>query len=224
MYFTRISFLRLYFCKNVHYYKYQAKTALASGEYDLARKYLDIVDANWFEGKWVRRYRTFLDDPSRMDADPEYRRLRPLLQNVWTTFEVAAPLQEMLYVHFADPDYVNEAVFEWQVAFALIQKDAEQTLNCLFNRLDRLPEAPIGTALAEGVAIFASELGDADLMRALVPVLSKSGSVLKRFSSFSSAANKTPDYDSDQVKEWFATRYGKTYWYYYLFVDVNINR
>ena len=212
------------FCKNVHYYKYQAKTALASGEYDLARKYLDIVDANWFEGKWVRRYRAFLDDPSRMDADPEYRRLRPLLQNAWTAFEVAAPLQEMLYVHFADPDYVNEAVFEWQVAFALIQKDAEQTLNCLSNRLDRLPEAPIGTALAEGVAIFASELGDADLMRALVPVLAKNGSVLKRFSSFSSAANKTPDFDSDQVKEWFAAHYGKTYWYYYLFVDVNINR
>ena len=212
------------FCKNLHYYKYQAKTALASGEYGLARKYLDMVDANWFEGKWVRRYRAFLDDPARMDADSEYQRLRPLLQNVWTAFEAAAPLQEMLYVHFAGPDYVNEAVFEWQAAFALIQKDADLTLNCLFNRLDRLPEAPVGTALAEGAAIFASELGDADLMRALAPVLAKCGTVLQRFSKFSSAANKTPDLDADQVQEWFAAHYGKTYWYYYLFTDVNINR
>ena len=212
------------FCKNIHFYKYQAKTALASGEYELARKYLDIVDANWFEGKWVQRYRTFLEDPAQREADPEYLRLRPLLQTPWTEFEVAAPLQEMLYVHFADPDYVNEAVFAWQAAFALIQKDADLTLSCLFNRLDLLPDAPIGTALAEGAALFASELGDADLMRALAPVLAKSDSVLNRFSKFGSAANNTPDFDSDPVKEWFAAHYGKTYWYYYLFVDININR
>ena len=212
------------FCKNIHFYKYQAKTALASGEYELARKYLDIVDANWFEGEWVRRYRAFLDDPARMDADPEYQRLRPLISNSWTEFEVAAPLQEMLYVHFADPGYVNEAVFEWQAAFGLIQKDADLTLSCLFNRLELLPEAPIGTALAEGAALFASEAGDADLMRALAPVLAKCGTVLQRFSKFGSAANNTPDFDSEKVKEWFAAHYGKTYWYYYLFVDLNINR
>ena len=212
------------FCKNVHFYKYQAKTALASGEYELARKYLDMVDANWFEGKWVRRYRAFLNDPSLMDADPEFQRLRPLLQNSWTAFETAAPLQEMLYVHFANPEYVNESVFEWQEAFYLIQKDADLALSCLFNRLDLFPEAPVGTALAEGVALFASESGDADLMRALTPLLARSGTVLKRFSSFGNAANNTRDFDSEKTKEWFAARYGKTYWYYYLFVDVNTNR
>ena len=212
------------FCKNIHFFKYQAKTALVSGEYELARKYLDAVDANWFEGKWVRRYRAFLDDPSLMDADPEYQLLRPLLQPSWASLEAAAPLQEMLYVHFANPDYVNESVFEWQEAFFLIQKDAEMALNCLFDRLDRNPDAPVGTAVAEGVALFASEAGDIDLMRELTRVLSKNSSVLKRFSQFSSAANNTRDFDSEKTREWFAARYGGTYWYYYLFVDVNTNR
>ena len=212
------------FCKNIHYYKYQAKTALASGEYELARKYLDTVDANWFEGKWVRRYRAFLDDPSRMDADPEYRRLRPLLPYAWADLESSAPLQEMLYVHFADPAYVNEAVFEWQAAFFLIQKDADRTLSCLFDRLDRLPDAPIGTALAEGAALFGSVSGEAGIMRALTPVLAGCGTVLKRFTQFSNAANSARDLDSEKTKERFADRYGQTYWYYYLFVDVNNNR
>jgi len=184
-----------------------------------------MVDANWFEGRWVRRYRAFLDDPARMDADPEFRRrLRPLLLNAWTDLETAAPLQEMLYVHFANPDYVNESVFEWQAALGLIRKDPNLTLNSLFNRLDLLPEAPLGTALAEGAAIFASEMGDSDMMRALAPVLAKSGTVLKRFSQFSNAANNTRDLDSEKTKEWFAARFGKTYWYYYLFVDINPNR
>ena len=212
------------FCKNIHYYKYQAKTALASGEYELARKYLDTVDANWFEGKWVRRYRAFLDDPSRMDADPEYRRLRPLLPYAWADLESSAPLQEMLYVHFADPAYVNEAVFEWQAAFFLIQKDADRTLSCLFDRLDRLPDAPIGTALAEGAALFGSVSGEAGIMRALTPVLAGCGTVLKRFTQFSNAANSARDLDSEKTKERFADRYGQTYWYYYLFVDINNNR
>ena len=212
------------FCKNIHFFKYQAKTALVSGEYELARKYLDMVDANWFEGKWVRRYRAFLDDPDLMETDPEYQRLRPLLQPSWASLEAAAPLQEMLYVHFADPAYVNESVFEWQEAFFLIRKDADMALSCLFDRLDRNPDAPVGTAVAEGVALFASEAGDIDLMRELTRVLSKNSSVLKRFSQFSSAANNTRDFDSEKTREWFASRYGGTYWYYYLFVDVNTNR
>jgi len=139
-------------------------------------------------------------------------------------FEAAAPLQEMLFVHFANPDYVNEAVFEWQVAFALIQKDADQTLQLLFDQLERRPDAPVPTALAEGAAIFASEAGDAELMRALAPVLARSGSVIKRFSQFSSAANNTRDFESEKTREWFFTHYGKSYWYYYLFVDINTNR
>lgn len=212
------------FCKNIHFYKYQAKTALASGEYELARKYLDIVDANWFEGAWVRRYRAFLDEPARMDADPEYQRLRPLLQNHWMKFEAAAPLQEMLFVHFANPDYVNEAVFEWQVAFALIQKDADQALQLLFDQLDRRPDAPVATALAEGAALFASEAGDTELMRALAPVLARCGSVLKRFSLFSSAANNTLDFESEKTRERFFSHYGKSYWYYHFFVNINPNR
>ena len=212
------------FCKNIHYYKYQAKTALVSGEYDLARRYLDIVDANWFEGKWVQRYRAFLDDPARIDADAEYQHLRPLLQNAPAGFETAAPLQEMLFVHFLDPEYVNESVFEWQAALYLIQKDADRTLYCLFNRHDLFPEAPVGTALAEGAALFASETGDPDLMRELASVLATKNSVLKRFSQFSTAANNSLDLDSEKTKAWFAARFDKTYWYYYLYVDININR
>ena len=212
------------FCKNIHYFKYQAKTALASGEYELARKYLDMVDANWFEGKWVRRYRAFLDNPALMDADPEFKRLRPLLQDSSSEFEASGPLQEMLYAHFANPAYVNESVFEWQAAFYLIQKDADRTLDGLFNRLEQVPDAPIGTAWAEVAALFASETGDPDLMRALTSVLADKVSILRRFSQFGSDANKTQNLDSKKTQERFATRYKGTYWYYYLFVDINPNR
>ena len=130
----------------------------------------------------------------------------------------------MLYVHYANPDYVNEAVFEWQAAFALIQKDPEQALQLFFDRLERLPDAPVGTALAEGAALFASAAGDADLMRAMASALASRGSVLKRFSQFSSAANNARDFDSEKTKEWFSEHYGGTYWYYYLFVELNTNR
>ena len=130
----------------------------------------------------------------------------------------------MLYAYFANPEYVNESVFEWQVAFYLIQKDADRTLDCLFGRLERFPEAPIGTALAEGAALFASEAGDLDLMRALTAVLSDKASVLRRFSKFASDANKAGDLESKKTQEWFADHYEGSYWYYYMFVDINPNR
>jgi hypothetical protein len=212
------------FCKNIHYYKYQAKTALVSGEYELARKYLDMVDANWFQGDWTGRYRAFLDNPALMDADKEFQRLRPLLRNNPKDFEASGPLQEMLFAHFENPDYVNEAYYEWQTAFYLIQKDADRTLYSLFNRLDLVPDAPVGMAVAEGAALFGSESGDMEVMRAITSVLRNRNSVLQRFTQFSKAANNTRDSDSEETKEWFAAHYGGTYWYYYLFVDIYTKR
>ena len=212
------------FCKNIHFYKYQAKTALLSGEYDLARKYLDKVDANWFQGKWVRRYRAFLDNPALMDDDPEFQRLRPLLQGAWTKYDAIAPLEEMLWAQFADPGYVNESVFEWQAACYLTRKDAERTLYCVFNRHELLPDAPVGTALAEGAALFASQSGDLDMMRELVGVLSSRQQVLRAFSQFSNALNAAGDLRSEKTKERFQARYEGTYWYYYYFMDINTKR
>lgn len=212
------------FCKNIHYYKYQAKTALVSGEYELARKYLDMVDANWFQGDWTGRYRAFLDNPALMDADKEFQRLRPLLRNNPKDFEASGPLQEMLFAHFENPDYVNEAYYEWQTAFYLIQKDADRTLYSLFNRLDLVPDAPVGMAVAEGAALFGSESGDMEVMRAITSVLRNRNSVLQRFTQFSKAANNTRDSDSEETKEWFAAHYGGTYWYYFLFVDIYTKR
>ena len=212
------------FCKNIHFYKYQAKTALLSGEYDLARKYLDMVDANWFQGKWVRRYRAFLDNPALMDDDPEFQRLRPLLQGAWTKYDAIAPLEEMLWAQFADPGYVNESVFEWQAACYLTRKDAERTLYCVFNRHELLPDAPVGTALAEGAALFASQSGDLDMMRELVGVLSSRQQVLRTFSQFSNALNAAGDLRSEKTKERFQARYEGTYWYYYYFMDINTKR
>ena len=212
------------FCKNIHFYKYQAKTALLSGEYDLARKYLDMVDANWFQGKWVRRYRAFLDNPALMDDDPEFQRLRPLLQGAWTKYDAIAPLEEMLWAQFADPGYVNESVFEWQAACYLTRKDAERTLYCVFNRHELLPDAPVGTALAEGAALFASQSGDLEMMRELVGVLSSRQQVLRAFSQFSNALNAAGDLRSEKTKERFQARYEGTYWYYYYFMDINTKR
>ena len=212
------------FCKNIHFYKYQAKTAVHSGEYDLARKYLDMVDANWFQGKWVRRYRAFLDNPALMDEDPEFQRLRPLLQGAWTKYDAVAPLEEMLWAQFADPGYVNESVFEWQAACYLTRKDAERTLYCVFNRHELLPDAPVGTALAEGAALFASQSGDLDMMRELVGVLSSRQQVLRAFSQFSNALNAAGDLRSEKTKERFQARYEGTYWYYYYFMDINTKR
>ena len=212
------------FCKNIHFYKYQAKTALLSGEYDLARKYLDMVDANWFQGNWVRRYRAFLDNPALMDEDPEFQHLRPLLQGTWTKYDAIAPLEEMLWAQFADPGYVNESVFEWQAACYLTRKDAERTLYCVFNRHELLPDAPVGTALAEGAALFASQSGDLDMMRELVGVLSSRQQVLRTFSQFSNALNAAGDLRSEKTKERFQARYEGTYWYYYYFMDINTKR
>ena len=79
-------------------------------------------------------------------------------------------------------------------------------------------------AVAEGAALFGSESGDMEVMRAITSVLRNRNSVLQRFTQFSKAANNTRDSDSEETKEWFAAHYGGTYWYYFLFVDIYTKR
>lgn len=53
-----------------------AETALITGEDEVARKYISILDETLYYSKWAREARQYLGHPERLEAHPIYGRLR----------------------------------------------------------------------------------------------------------------------------------------------------
>ncbi len=95
------------FQRTVEGYKYQAKVALFTGKEnpELIEKYLDIIDTNWFEGKWVKKYRGYLHDPEALRNDPEYQMFLALDQYEEIKFMSSAVAEDTLLKHYtSQPD------------------------------------------------------------------------------------------------------------------------
>lgn len=61
--------------------KHLSKLALLNGDWSLARKYLKIIGESPFESAFVEKYANMLENPERVEADPEFavvRKTEPL--------------------------------------------------------------------------------------------------------------------------------------------------
>lgn len=207
------------YSKNIFYYKYQAMSALIKGDRELAAKYIDIVDDNWFQGAWVRRYRAFLENPSAMASDKEYQMLLPLLDFHGTEADLASSLEAGMINHYEYLEYVNEYAYEWQIAMALMQKNEPYFLQLFFDRYENHQLTSVTKGAAEAAALFGGVSGDGELFAQVAAALSSRQSTLKAFSPFANSMNMAGDLDNPETVQRFKSRYGDTYWFYYFFVN-----
>ncbi len=62
--------------KRVFFLKYMVKNAIVNGEYELARKYNDILKRTMFHRQWAADMEKYLDNPSLTDSNEEFRAIR----------------------------------------------------------------------------------------------------------------------------------------------------
>lgn len=208
------------YSKNIYFYKYQAKNALVRGEYDLARKYIGIVSQNWFQGSWVKRYKALADNPEALPTDDEFAPTLALTQVNSDRFDTVEPLEVMIFRRFSDQDYVNEQIFEWQMACYMMWKDPSNVMYCLFQRERLKPGSHITEGIAEAAVLFANTSGDASMVQEVAEMLSGHQATIKRFNSFSNAMNMVKDPAAPGVRERFISQSGRSYWFYSVFNEM----
>ena len=207
------------YTKSIFFFKYQAMSALLKGEKELAAKYMDVVKGNWFQGKWLRRYQGFLDNPQSMDSDPEYMMLKPLLDFPGPEADLATSLESGMMRHYEYLDYVNEYANEWQMAMILMQKNEPYFLKLFFDRYENHQMTSVTQGVAEAAALLGGISGDDELVADIAKALASRQNILKDFGPFASAMNQVRDMDNPKTIERFKTRFGTTYWFYYFFVN-----
>lgn len=129
--------------------KMLTKCALLEGEWEVARKYLHILEKTPFETEFIEKYRAMIGKPALVDSDPEFKMIR-----------LTEPMRDMMENSFTEPVFLGYNV-------ALMEG---RSINALWNSLSallyskRMPDFILrckklqGTVLpqtyAEGIALL----------------------------------------------------------------------
>ena len=204
--------------KNLYYYKNQAKVALFTGDYDLARKYIRTIAQSWFQRRWVAHYGRLAEHPELMAEDAEARRLLPLLDFDSNRLDYVGPVETGIIKHYVNAGYTNEAVYEWHMAMLMTSKMEYEFLMDFLDHYEKVG-GNVTTGEAQAAALFAGMSGQRDMLGYVAEILSNRQSVLRDFSRFGNRLNVTPDLEAPGAGDWFKENFGPTYWYYYYFTS-----
>jgi hypothetical protein len=96
-------------------------TSLINGHYQIAGKYLNLLDQSMFYKNWATKYRTYITDTTKIQQDQELANKRKFIVKhdfISDALDYNLGLKELLLEH---PD--NRMAFEYQMAVFLLNKD-----------------------------------------------------------------------------------------------------
>ena len=204
--------MSMMFQRTLERYKYQAKVALFTGKENpaLVEKYLDIIGRNMYQRRWVRKYRSYLQDPGLLVKDPEYIMFRQLDRFEEIKYMSSAVVENTINNHFLLQEHPEGVMLDLSLAAAMTTKDIEMFWYYYDMLLDSGRRIP--THVGEAAILFAYIGRNQAEIDAVARDLGGPGSpIVRRFISFSSKASTG---NTGSFKEEF----GDTYWYYSYFV------
>ena len=107
----------------VEYLKYMAKTSIAGGDYDVARKYLAMLKRTLFHKEWAKKYEAYVDHPATIRESEEFGpilSLMPEKDQLSTDMNVIEMFLLRTFAHGNSDDPVHQ---EQNLIAALQMKD-----------------------------------------------------------------------------------------------------
>ncbi|MGB8492388.1 MAG: DUF6057 family protein, partial [Bacteroidales bacterium] len=182
---------------------------MVNGNYDIARKYLSILDRTLFYRKWaLQRYR-YLSDPGLTKEDPEISQPVNLLARSNFFSEVnGLNLQDLLKNH---PE--NKMAYEYLLASLLLDRNLEDFAKVAVNlKFYGYKEIPLH--IEEALIFY-----DFYENQKIVPEgYSFRKETIDRFNDYARTYTRFRS-DRKVAAYELKKKYGKTYWYYLQFID-----
>ena len=104
-----------------------AETNLINGEYEVARKYLQMLDKTIFYRPWAQQALAMIDDETQIDAHPVYSTLRQfrLEDDFLFSEDELDKICGQLFMH----DQKNQMAIQYLVMAPLLDGDAQRFFN-----------------------------------------------------------------------------------------------
>ncbi len=177
-----------------------AETNLINGQYEVARKYLHILERTIFYRKWAQRTEALLDQEEEINSHPLYGRLRRCLVSEELLFSEGEldKICGQLFIH--NPQ--NTMAMQYLLMFPLMNKDIKKFMNYMQVVQSRVLYNP--RACQEGV-VFAMTMQHQQLPKGVVSPM-----VERNYNEFGAIYNNEGK-DSPRLEQ-----FKHTLWYYYV--------
>ena len=107
--------------KSVRSIKRLAETNLINGYYDVASKYLHLLENTLFYKKWAKETRTYLYNDTKINEHPEWGEIRRFQTDEDILF--SSKEKDMMLGVFFQQHTDNRMAYEYLMAYALLTKD-----------------------------------------------------------------------------------------------------
>lgn len=107
--------------KSVRAIKRLAETNIINGEYNVARKYLKLLQKTTLYKHWADKTMLYLSDEAKIEADPEWGTLRKYRTKV--DFLFSEPEKDMMLGILLQQNPTHRMAFEYLMAYCLLTKD-----------------------------------------------------------------------------------------------------
>jgi hypothetical protein len=182
---------------------------IINGNYDIARKYLGILDRTLYYGKWAKERIKYLSDPVLAEQDPEVAQYRSLRVSTNFFSEVnGMNLRDLLRSH---PE--NKMAYEYSIASLLLDRNlddfAREVLNLKYYGYNGIP------LNIEEALIFYNFYEKQNLVPEGYSIR------METINKFNDYARTYSMYRSDRKVAAYelGKKYRKTYWYYLQFAN-----
>lgn len=201
---------------NFNELKIMVRCALIAGEWDVARKYIDILKTSTFYKDWAEKYEPILEDHSKIKEYKEFDLIRELYEHMGTVLDGDNGLCEMyLLNYFANTMNKDSKVLEeLTLAYALIQKDIQLFWPrfFLYAQMHKGEEMPIH--YQEAAFLYGNLEHQVDISS-----MPFTHGLPERYASFQQVSQSylSQGMSVEQVRDAMRGDFGNTFWWFYFF-------
>jgi hypothetical protein len=197
--------------KSVRSVKRLAETNLINGNYEVARKYLKLLERTVFYRNWAHKTEKFLYNEDLINSDPEYGEKRKMI--IKKDFFFKTEIMEGALNMLLQQNPKNKMAFQYLMGFYLINKD-------LRNFMDRVPMmndlgyASIPVGYQEAIMYVVGLTTDNPMVGLPYKISNDTKLRMQAYANIYTTR--------DNAQELLSKEFSGTYWYYLHYCKVDI--
>lgn len=211
--------LSVSYIKCTRYLKILTRAALLRGDSALAEKYISVLSENPFLRPWAKKYRALAQDSESLARDSDLARILPLVQAGGPAFIAGDVAESVVWHHFSSVPATNSDLYQWKMAALMTQKREAAFMDEFLLHTQSCPDESVPLGIAQAAVLFGGTSGDRDLYLQVFGIFKDDTALMREFSTFGKSYNAASDVSSEYARKRYREKYGKTYWFYYYFIN-----
>lgn len=195
---------------NTSVLKYFVLSSMLNGEYNLARKYNDVLKSTIFHKSWALKQEAYINDPGKIATAPEFKNLLPLLAYSNSLEGDQNMLEDYLKTSFASIHSDSSALLELSIHSSLNMKSISRFWPKFNQWVSTHKKIPV--RFQEAALLF-QQIEKKENTEGIPYDIE----VLDNFQRFMAFVKKYEGYSNESVQGLYYKQFGGTYWYYFFY-------